>query len=646
MTDKSRFLKGGKMKVFKKAEWIWLSSGEGPDQYVDFCDSFNLDKIKSVFISVSVDSDYTLFVNGEYAASGQYGDFEHYKIYDKIDITGFLKEGENKLYILAYHCGVSTQRYRQASAGLIYEVSSQNEILASSSAETLSRENPNYKSGKQLFVTKQLGFTFEYDANGKKNLPYEKSVVVNKNCSLYERPIKKAQIKMRKPYKQITEYEGNHYLIDLGGETVGLATLDIFSETNQEITVAWGEHIKDGGVRKTIDGRNFFFTYHAKKGENRFTDYMLRLGCRYLEVFSQNPIKVNYVGILPQVYETDEADVEIENELDRKIYDTCVNTLNLCMMEHYVDCPWREQALYTFDSRNQMLCGYYAFKDKNREYARANLKLIGKDTREDRLLSICYPCGVELAIPSFSLYYLVSVKEYTYYTGDTSLALEVYDKLIDICEEFKDNMKDGLAQKFTGENMWNFYDWSPLLENVDPQETAEPDLVVNCLFIMALDALKDLCSMIGKDFLYEELVKTLREETKKAFAKNGLFTLRPLTDEFSSLANALAVLTNVASKAEADRICEKLVKKEFIESSLSMKIFEYEALLYTDSTKYSEFVLDEIRKNYKVMLESGSDTVWETKLGESDFDNAGSLCHGWSAVPVYIYHKLGIAKQK
>ena len=40
------------------------------------------------------------------------------------------------------------------------------------------------------------------------------------------------------------------------------------------------------------------------------------------------------------------------------------------------------------------------------------------------------------------------------------------------------------------------------------------------------------------------------------------------------------------------------------------------------------------------MLDAGSDTVWETILGEADFNGAGSLCHGWSALPVYYYEVL------
>jgi hypothetical protein len=40
------------------------------------------------------------------------------------------------------------------------------------------------------------------------------------------------------------------------------------------------------------------------------------------------------------------------------------------------------------------------------------------------------------------------------------------------------------------------------------------------------------------------------------------------------------------------------------------------------------------------MLQKDATTFWETALGDNDFDGAGSLCHGWSALPIYYYHKL------
>ena len=44
------------------------------------------------------------------------------------------------------------------------------------------------------------------------------------------------------------------------------------------------------------------------------------------------------------------------------------------------------------------------------------------------------------------------------------------------------------------------------------------------------------------------------------------------------------------------------------------------------------------------MLDAGSTTVWETEEGSKAFDNAGSLSHGWSAVPVYIFSKFEMLK--
>ena len=39
------------------------------------------------------------------------------------------------------------------------------------------------------------------------------------------------------------------------------------------------------------------------------------------------------------------------------------------------------------------------------------------------------------------------------------------------------------------------------------------------------------------------------------------------------------------------------------------------------------------------MLDAGCQTFWETEEGADAFGKAGSLCHGWSAVPIYIFGK-------
>lgn len=634
------------MSIFENAKWIWLKDGSSPDSYAEFFDSFIWESEKTS-LSLSCDSDYTLWINGAYVASNQYGDFEHYKIYDTLDITPFLIEGKNEIKILVHYFGEDSQRYRTASAGLIYEVSSSEEILAASSEKTLSRLSPTYESGRRVTVSGQLGFTFFYDATKETDGGLTPSAAIEKNCIFFPRPIKKSVVLDRREPKTVTKIDDCRYLIDLGGEVVGLPSLEFITEEEQTLTVAWGEHIADGCVRREIGNRHFYYGYTAKRGHNIFNSYMLRLGCRYIEVFAEKPVELIYAGVLPQVYEVVERPAFIRNELDRKIYDICVNTLRLSMMEHYVDCPWREQALYAFDSRNQMLCGYYAFEEGNAAYARANLKLIGQDTRPDRLLSICYPCGGSLAIPSFSLYYIVEMEEYLRYTGDTSLAGVLLPKLESILNEFLDNSKDGLICKFEGNKMWNFYDWSDYSAGtLGRTEEAIPDLAVNCLFVMALDCLERICTALGKEFAFAGLAESMRPMIKKRFlTEKDIFTMHEGDEQYNVLGNSLAILAKVVTGSDAEALCEKMLSGQMSDCSLSMKILEYQALLDTNEEKYRDTVLGEIRRNYKVMLDYGSDTVWETMDGESAFRNAGSLCHGWSAVPVYIFHRLGIAKK-
>ncbi|NLB39212.1 MAG: hypothetical protein GX810_08210 [Clostridiales bacterium] len=77
-------------------------------------------------------------------------------------------------------------------------------------------------------------------------------------------------------------------------------------------------------------------------------------------------------------------------------------------------------------------------------------------------------------------------------------------------------------------------------------------------------------------------------------------------------------------------------------TSLSYRHYKYEALLM-DAENLTH-VISDIRTVWGRMLSQGATSFWETERGAWDFDNAGSLCHGWSAIPIYFYGKyfLGI----
>lgn len=619
------------MNVFDKAQWIWYTAQVKPNSYGEFCDRFTYTGGR-VTCHLSVDGDYTLYVNGRYAASNQYADFEHYKVYDSVDITSFLTVGENTLTVLAWHVGIPTFWYKPAAAGLLYAVECDGATVCASGAETLCREEPHYVSGYEKKVTMQLGPSFRYDATRPDDAPFHAATAVEKAVAeMYPRPIEKSVVHPRASVT-VLKNEGDHYLIDLGAETVGLLSLQFSSSAAQTLTVAWGEHIKDGGVRRLIGDRDFSVEYVARAGENAFANYMLRLGGRYLEVFCEAPITVEYIGVLPQTYPTTRAKYQTADPADQPLYDCCVTTLERCMLEHYVDTPWREQGLYVYDSRNQMLCGYRAFENGNRDYARANLLLIAQDKRADDLLSITYPCGSTQVIPSFSLYYFQAVREYMEHTGDLSLGEAVYPKLLAVLAAFKRQMREGLMHSIEGADYWNFYDWSEGMA-VPAGDTA--DAMVNVLCVLALENMKRIAAMLQKPFLEDGWLTALRPAVKAAFynAESGLFAFTPKGGLFHALPNALAVLAGLTAPDETAHIAAALQAGRLSPCSLSMKGFVYDAILAADPANIAR-VREDIRRIYRPMLTAGATTVWEVAEGAAAFDNAGSLCHGWSALPI------------
>lgn len=633
------------MDIFTNAKWIWLPGNREADTYGEFIRDFSWEQ-ENAICRISCDGDYALYINGSLASFWQYSDYEHYKVYDEIDITPYLQKGINRLAVRVWHYGENSQKYVAAQPGLLFEVMQGDTHLAGSDEATFCRKSKAYACGKKKWITAQMGFSFSYDARLEDDWLVGamadacSAEPVEKRCAMVENPVQK-MILLPRAEVSCTPKSGRYFQIDLGKETVGIPALQFTTEQPQTLLVQWGEDLQHGHVRRIIDSRDFSFTYTARSGENSFVNPLLRIGCRFLEVFSEKPIQIQYLGIQPLSYPAEPLPYHLSDPLDQRIYDTCVYTLQCCLMDHYVDTPWREQCLYAFDARNQMLCGYYAFAGKNAKYARANLKLIAQDRREDGLLAITYPCGVDLTIPSFSLYWVKAVREYMTHTGDFSLGREVYPKLRQVMAVFLSRWTDGLIPRFPGKNHWNFYDWSPYMEgNLYSEEREEPDLMLNCLFLIALAELSQIEKMLGQTAdSYREIMEKTRFAIRKTFfdRESGFLSMTKGEEGYTALGNAMAVLAGVTDSGESRYICDRLFSSTLTECSLSMKAFLYDAMLQTDRKAFAPMVRDRIRRDYGKMLDAGATTVWETADGASAFENAGSLCHGWSAIAIYYY---------
>jgi len=630
------------------SKWIWPVCEAGVDQYAEFCRMFECTGQKAE-LRVSADSNYAVYVNGQLAASDQYPDFPYYKIYDTIDLTPYCAYGVNHLAVIVWYYGLSNMSYVPGKAALRYELWLDDVLACQSDEQTLSRISHTFRNGYQKTITGQLGLSYWRDLSaeddwmtgaGEGFLP---SRVVEQELPLYPRPIQKFGIGAFCPAGLVWQKENRHFLFDLGRESVGYLQFELHSNIKQKMMVCYGEHIVDGGVRRLIGGRDFSVEYTLKPGDNRDLNPFRRLGLRYLEVFCEEAVSDMKIGIRPTDYPVKHVPKYFEDPLRQQIYDVSVRTLELCMHDHYEDTPWREQALYAMDSRNQMLCGYYAF----REYAfpRANLLLMSKDNRADGLLSICFPNSDPLTIPSFSLHYFTSVYEYTLHSGDKTLIQEIYPKLQSLIQTFIDRVEDDWLPNWMEKQYWNFYEWSEGLSGALFKESGRCfDAALNCLFVIALQRMHDIAQMLGKDDDYLTVAERVNRSIHDRFydAEKGSVCNSTQDERRSVLVNALAILCGAVQGKEAQALAEKLTDRSngWTPATLSMVCFLYDALLKVDREKYCGFILNDIDTKYKKMLDVGATSFWETEKGESDFADAGSLCHAWSSMPVYYYHLL------
>ena len=104
----------------------------------------------------------------------------------------------------------------------------------------------------------------------------------------------------------------------------------------------------------------------------------------------------------------------------------------------------------------------------------------------------------------------------------------------------------------------------------------------------------------------------------------------------------MAVYSGVSNGEEAEYIREVISKGEIENKiTLSYSVYKYDVLMQ-EPEKYKESVFDEIADRWGKMLFKGATTFWETDIGADDFYKAGSLCHGWSAIPIYLYSRYSL----
>lgn len=670
--------------MFTESSWIWQNITPKKDEYTDYKFTVNKKDQSKYILNICVDSNYCVNINGSLAAFGQYNDYPSHRTYDSVDITGKLVLGDNTVVITAYYLGKNIGCYALGDAGVIFEVLENGNIVAFSSADTLSRISPYYKSHACEELNCFLGYLFNYDSTAVET-DYGKSVEFEKPLEFFARPNEKLVLcdrhkseivrygsftygndeslgkLMQNSKRGNAQFKGNTVFADNDGvfavceidvNSAGFAEFDIEVPNDCDIEIGYAE-LLDGDVCRT-KYMGYCSRYRAKKGRNIFTGVFRRFGCKFIQLFAHtNSLKINYLGLRSTNYPITFKPFSTDNELRNKIYDVAKNTLICNMHEHYEDSCGREQAMYTLDSRNEMLFTYYSTGDTR--FARSCLSLISRGLCEDAgFLYLTYPVFGNTFIPSYSLVYFLQVLEYLEITGDLSLGEEAYPvllKLVNTFEKLAD--KRGIIANPTSEKyrIWNFYDWTRTMHDDPHSDDFEAPL--NAWFSIALQSMAKITEILNKGNAgkYLHAAKSINDGIVKVFFEKDKRVFKSFENKniglYSVYTQALCVLCGAADNVDSSIIADILRTNGKINFGLDIDAdtlasccFRYDALNKLFGDKYNADIIADIDETYGKMISEGATSFWETAIGADDMDYTASLCHAWSSAPLKYYRQI------
>jgi alpha-L-rhamnosidase len=266
------------------------------------------------------------------------------------------------------------------------------------------------------------------------------------------------------------------------------------------IDVGVGEAVLANGVPE-IRPRNWVGRIIASnvRGEATFFD---AVGFRYLAVHAPAGIEVE-LEVDEELYPLNVAGsfaTDLESSMGR-LWGAGVRTVGLCSTDVLVDCPAREQRAWLGDAYVQILVWLVSSPDHR--LVRRTLALAARSRRPDGLLAMAAACDFAQSaatIPDYSLHWIRALAAYWLYSGDEDFVRPLRRVAEDVIARYEDYRgASGLLENVPG---WIFLDWAQ----------TDRDVVIAAHDALYAAALADYATFPGAD-----AVDTLITRTRDGF---------------------------------------------------------------------------------------------------------------------------------
>ncbi len=313
-----------------------------------------------------------------------------------------------------------------------------------------------------------------------------------------------------------------------------------------------------------------------------------------------------------------------------EVWEMCVATLQNCMLETYMDCPFYEQMQFLMDTRLQALF-HYAM-DGDTRLARKALWDFHCSMTPEGLMQGKYPCSFPQIISTFSLYFIFMLREYYWQTGDLE-TVKRYRSDVDAILEYYDRQMGagGLVEQV---GYWAFVDWQKAWAETGgvPAAAAKgPSTILNLMYGYALQCGAQLAGAGGRSGLEREYLERQQAVCSRVRElcwdeERGMYREGPDYVQYSQHAQSWAALNEMGTKGERrEMLLHAMREPDVLACSFSTSYELFRAL--EQENLYGE--TERLMKRWAALREKHCTTCPEEP------DGGRSENHAWSALPMY-----------
>ncbi len=614
--------------------------------HILFRKTFFIENLAVTSLSITADDYYTLYVNGKFVTQGPATAYHFCQNINEVDITPYLKTGENTIAVHCFYSGYINRIYNSGDLriGMYAEASANGKILFTTD------ESWKYAFDKSFLPT---DITWGYDTQAPENRDmrlfphgwteigfddsgWENAVIKTDDDHVCVEQVTPNVHSEEFSFRTVAETEKG-FLLDFGEEIVGRLSAKLCGTKGNKVRVMFGEELGEGGhVRHKMRCGCDYDEEIILSGKADTAENFEYKGFRYIEVETEEEsVRPENFSVIKRNYPVKKKTSFSSNvKLLNDIWKICENAVIISSQEVFVDCPTREKGQYLGDMTVTALAHTYITGDP-RLYKKALIDFANTAFITDGLLAVA-PGGFMQEIADFSLLYPLQLKNYYNLTGDTetvSALLETAEKAVEHFRKFErsDGLLDGVSDK------WNLVDWPDNLRDNYDFELTKPigkgvHNVINAYYFGAKKNINELRTMLGYAPKYE--LESHRDAFIKVFYRDGqgLFADSETSEHCNFHSNVLPLYFGITNKSFAENAVRFIMKKGLC-CGVFFSYFVLKALAqYGYFGEVYSLITNDSPKSWKNMVDEGATAVFEAWGKDQKWNT--SLCHPWGSAPV------------